>query len=131
VIGFDLPERYRTDGIELRLDLGKVGDVADVELNGKRVGVRWMRDQTLNITGAARAGSNRLVVRVTNTLINRVSGYKEPPPVPERLVEHYGRGTTQYSAGFRGPIGFEPLPASGLMGPVQIVARKKVTLAVE
>jgi hypothetical protein len=127
---FALPKLYLADDLELRLDLGEVGELADVELNGTPVGVRWMRGQTLDITGAVRAGCNRLVVLVTNTLINRVSGFEHPPPVPERLVDHYGSGTTKYSAHRRGPTGFKPLPASGLMGPVRIIARKRATLAI-
>lgn len=127
---FDLPERYIADDLQLCLDLGKVGNVADVRINDADVGTCWMRGQTLDVTDTVRAGANRLVVLVTNTLINRVSGFKAPPPVPAELVAHYGSGTTPYSARARGQIGFEPLPASGLMGPVTITARKKVTIPI-
>lgn len=127
-IDFGLPANYLAPDVVLTLDLGRVANVAEVELNGQPVGTTWMRGQTLNISGAARAGANRLVVQVTNTLINRVSGLKEPPPVPAELVPYFGSGTTSYSASHRGPIGFEPLPASGLLGPVKIGVAKIVNI---
>ncbi len=123
---FFLPSQYIADDIELELDLGQVGNIAKVELNSKELGTCWMRGQRLNITGVAHAGRNELGVSVTNTLINRLAEVKDPPPVPEELVAHYGSGNTAYSAGFRGPMGFKPLPLSGLMGPVKIIPAKKV-----
>jgi hypothetical protein len=131
-LDFELPESYVEDDVELVLDLGRVGDIADVELNGEVVGVAWMRPYRLDITTAAHKGTNRLVVLVTNTLINRVSGFKEAPPVPEELVPHYGRAPTDYSRGREGPeMGFEPLSPSGLMGPVTIRPVKRVTIPVK
>jgi hypothetical protein len=64
------------------------------------------------------------VVLVTNTLINRVSGFTEPRPVPEELVGRFGSRTTP--SGMPPEFGFEPLPASGLMGPVKIRVSKMV-----
>jgi hypothetical protein len=125
---FTLPAEYRASDLDLQLDLGRVGNVAEVELNGFPIGTCWIRGQVLDITKAARRGQNRLVVHVTNTLINRASGLTELVPVPEHLVEHYGSGTTPHSETFRGPAGFRPLPASGLLGPVRILAAKKVSV---
>ncbi|MFH1742862.1 MAG: glycosyl hydrolase [bacterium] len=127
---FEIPDMYISDDINLLLDLGKVGNIADVLVNGQYAGTCWMRGQTLDITNIIQSGVNQLVVLVTNTLINRVSAFKSPPPVPEELIAHYGRGTTPYSAGTQGPIGFKPLPASGLMGPVRIIPRKRVRIQV-
>ena len=130
-IRFDLPERYTATDLELHLDLGRVGNVAEVRLNDTPVGTCWMRGQTLNVTGQVRAGSNQLVVLVTNTLINRVSAMTEPRPIPEHLVEHYGSATRAFARGAHSPIGFKPLPASGLLGPVRIVPSKKVVMNIE
>ncbi|MCC6487864.1 MAG: hypothetical protein IT364_10225 [Candidatus Hydrogenedentes bacterium] len=125
---FTLPKAYLARGIELQLDLGRVGNVAAVEVNGARVGTCWMRGQTLDITNSTRRGLNQLVVHVTNTDINRASSLTEPVPVPEDLVPHYGSGTSPFTEHFRGPAGFKPLPASGLLGPVRIVAMKRVSI---
>ena len=92
----------------------------------KSVGTTWMRGQTLDVTPAAKEGDNKLVILVTNTLINRVSAMKEPPPVPEDLVSRFGSGAV--STETPREFGFKPLPASGLMGPVQIIPFKIVTV---
>jgi glycosyl hydrolase family 106( putative alpha-L-rhamnosidase) len=125
-IEFDLPDAYLAEQLSLTLDLGAVGAVAEVHLNGQPVGTRWMRGQGLDISGKVRSGENHLVLLVTNTLINRVSGWTEPPPVPESLIARYGGDA--HAAGARAPIGFGPLPASGLLGPVTIIPRAKINV---
>ncbi|OPZ68132.1 MAG: Glycosyl hydrolases family 2, sugar binding domain [bacterium ADurb.Bin478] len=125
-LSFTAPSVYVKEDLQLFLDLGRVGDIAEVMVNGQKVGVIWMRGQMLEVTGLIRAGTNRLSVKVTNTLINRVSGMKEAPPVPEELVEQYGRSLVQASAGPRSPMSFTALPASGLLGPVRLVVYKKI-----
>ncbi|OHB75039.1 MAG: hypothetical protein A2W31_03970 [Planctomycetes bacterium RBG_16_64_10] len=130
-IDFDLPDSYFADQLQLYLSLGVVGNVAEVELNGQSIGTCWMRGQQLAITAAARTGSNTLTVRVTNTLINRVAGFKELPPVPDHLVPRYGRGLPRNRSEARGVICFEPLPNSGLLGPVVIRPTKRVLVPIE
>ena len=128
-IDFDVPKAYVRADIQMVLDVGRVGNVAEILINGKKAGTIWMRGQFCPLHGLVRAGKNHLKVVVTNTLINRVAGWSAPPPVPEELVAHYGSGVTDESRALRGPIGFKALPASGLLGPVQILVQKKVTLA--
>ncbi|MFA5816642.1 MAG: glycosyl hydrolase [Bacteroidales bacterium] len=124
-INFKLSSDYIKKELKLFLDLGKVGNIAEVSLNDKKIGTTWMRDQNLDVTGVVKEGDNKLVILVTNTLINRVSAMKEPPPVPEDIISRFGNGSiiTDIPREF----GFKPLPASGLMGPVQIVPIKVVT----
>ncbi len=128
VTTFSLPEDYDRDDIRLELDLGDVGNVAEVRVNGKAVGTVWMRGQTLDMTSLAVEGANQLVVSVTNTLINRVSGLKEFPPVPEEFRERLGRGVQDDHSPAHALLGYTPLPRSGLLGPVEIRAYKRVTL---
>jgi len=125
-ITFDLPSSYIQDDIQLQLTVGDVGNIAEVELNGKHIGVCWVRGQTLDISDAVRTGQNDLIIRVTNTLINRVAGLKELPPVPDRLQPRFGRGLYDSTSPARRLIGFKPLPRSGLMGPVKITALKRI-----
>ncbi len=125
---FELPQGHVGEDTRLELDLGDVGNVAEVAVNGKSAGTVWMRGQTLDISGLAVEGSNQLQVRVTNTLINRVSGLKEFPPVPEELSERLGRGVQDDHSPARALLGYTPLPRSGLLGPVEIRAYKRVTL---
>ena len=103
-----------------------MGEIAEVIVNGQNVGTRWMRDTTLEITEYIQK-NNKMIVLVTNTNINRVSGWTEPPPVPKELVPRFGK-----SASNRAPeMDFEALPASGLLGPVRIVPFKKVKIPIQ
>ena len=86
-----------------------------------------MRGQKLEATHALKAGENKLVILVTNTLINRISAMKEPPPVPEDLVSRFGSGAVNQETPRE--FGFKPLPASGLIGPVRIIAVKEVAVS--
>lgn len=80
-----------------------------------------------DITPAVRAGQNRLVVHVTNTLINYVAGLKEPPDVPADLQPRLGRANPAiypYSGAAQQEMSETDLPPSGLLGPVQIIFRR-------
>jgi hypothetical protein len=90
------------------------------------VGVAWVRGQRLDITGAVREGANELQIKVTNTLINRVSGLKGLPPVPNELRERYGGDLGVKTSGAKALIGYKPLPNSGLLGPVTVCAFKRI-----
>jgi hypothetical protein len=123
-ISFNLASEYLHKDLKLFLDLGKVGNVAEVILNDQKVGIRWMRGQKLEVTNIVKGGENRLKILVTNTLINRISAMKEPPPVPAELVSQFGNGnvTNEKPREF----GFKPLPASGLIGPVALIPVKEL-----
>ena len=130
---FELPAKYIHDEIELSLDLGEVGNVAEVIANGNHLGVAWMTPYRLSTQNALRAGANHLTILVTNTLINYVAGLKQLPEVPSNLVAHYGETNPDYPLGAREwesrEKGFSPLPPSGLIGPVAIKTRRKVVLS--
>ena len=125
-INFELPAGYVNPELELLLDVGKVGQIAEVFINGKNAGVIWMRGQNLEISKLIKIGENKMEVLVTNTLINRVSAMTEPNPVPAELVPVYGSAPAQSPGSLPREFGFQPLPVSGLMGPVTIIPVKKV-----
>ena len=114
------------------LNLGKVGDIAEVIVNGKNVGTVWMQPYLIDITSALKPGLNDLTILVTNTLINYVSGLKELPEVPEDLRSTFGVTNDSYVAGAgiwnRLEKNFHPLPDSGLIGPVKLIPSKKVVI---
>ncbi|MCX6894712.1 MAG: hypothetical protein NTZ16_04265, partial [Verrucomicrobia bacterium] len=125
-IEFTLPAEQIVSDAQMLLDLGKVGDVAEVELNGQPVGVAWMTPYRLDITRIARAGKNKLLVFVTNQLINYVSGLKEVPEVPVELQPRLGKSNPALypeSGRAKNEMSETNLPSSGLLGPVQIVWR--------
>ncbi|MCE1198269.1 MAG: hypothetical protein LWW85_04815 [Marinilabiliales bacterium] len=125
-LDFDLPEEYLSPGLRLYLDPGRVGNVALVKINGKEVATLWMRGQSPDVTQALKKGRNHLEIEVTNTLINRIAAMREPKPVPDDMVAQYGSGDK--STGQPREFGFGPLPAAGLLGPVQLVPYKEMEI---
>ena len=132
-LDFEVPSEYVSAGLEAVLDLGKVGDVAEVTLNGQAVGVAWMQPYQLDITEAIRSGTNHLELLVTNTAdqlclgAGDTAGCARGARSPLRKNREYlhprgnGPGTTQEKE-------FHPLPPSGLIGPVRIIPLRRVTL---
>jgi hypothetical protein len=82
-----------------------------------------MAPHRLDITRVARPGKNQLVVLVTNTLINYVSGLKAPPEVPVELQPRLGKADPaiypQSKLADR-EMSETDLPPSGLIGPVTL-----------
>jgi len=128
-IAFELPSSYVAPDLQLQLSVGAVRNVADVEMNGSKVGVIWVRGQTLDVTFAVKAGRNEMTVRVTNTLINRVAGWTSAPSLPANLQALYGQGVNDDKPQGRRLFGFSPLPRSGLLGPVLITPLKRVQVS--
>ncbi|MDR0567441.1 MAG: hypothetical protein LBG47_10495 [Prevotellaceae bacterium] len=61
------------------LDLGTVYNMAEVEVNGKPVGVLWIAPFKVDVTGYVKAGNNTLKIKVTNTWQNRLIGDEQFP----------------------------------------------------
>jgi hypothetical protein len=62
----------------LFLDLGQVGDIADVALNGATLGSRAWAPYMWALDQICQAGDNQLEVRVTNSIANRFEGLQRP-----------------------------------------------------
>lgn len=60
------------------VDLGAVGDIARVWLNGQACGQRAWRPYRLPVASALRTGRNRLEVEVTNSMANAYDGSQLP-----------------------------------------------------
>jgi hypothetical protein len=108
--GVRAPAAWFRPGQRLFLDLGKVRDIAEVEVNGKPVGVVW--------APPLKPGSNRLEIGVTNEWTNRIVGDHLLPP-EKRVLSQAGTAPQRPGSPFFGPR--EP-EDSGLMGSVKIVA---------
>lgn len=106
-----LPRR-RGDG-PLWLELGRVGDVAEVLVNGQSAGTVWTAPYRVDIARLARPGRNEVVVRVANLWVNRLIG--DAQPGAER-VTFVAAPTYLPDA---------PLRPSGLIGPVTVSEERR------
>jgi len=116
---FDLDES-QTRGL-VRLALGRVGNIAEVRVNGCDARVVWTAPWTVDLTGIAKAGQNELEVRVANLWVNRLIGDAALPPEKRFTKTNVGF----FPAGekirpFQGFVAGSPLEPSGLIGPVQL-----------
>ena len=96
-------------GTEIWLDLGEVKDIAEVALNGKPVAAAWRKPFRVNLTGALKAGTNTLEVKVANVWINRMIGDQQPGAQKITSTQSYRADS--------------PLVPSGLLGPVKFTSR--------
>jgi hypothetical protein len=113
---FDLSaEAFSNPSGKLLLDLGKVCDVATVRLNGKELATLWTPPWTVDISTAAKVGSNALEIAVINPWNNRLVGDSRLP-VEHRLTS-LSLPTVKTNA---------PLRAAGLLGPVTVQTNRPV-----
>jgi hypothetical protein len=86
--------------------------VAEVRLNGKKVGIAWTRPYRVEITSAVHAGENNLEIDVVNLWPNRMIGDGLLPPEKRFTLTNI-------------PIYYEHRPQtllpSGLLGPVTVL----------
>ena len=114
---FDLPAGMLGADKVVRLELGRVKNLAEVKLNGKDCGVLWKTPFQVDVTDAVRAGKNQLEVRLTNLWPNRMIGDAGLPP-----EKRYTYATwSPYKAD-------SPLLESGLLGPVQLRSALRLEL---
>jgi hypothetical protein len=97
-------------GAHLWLDLGDVKNIAEVEVNGKPLGIVWKKPFRVDVTSALKPGANSVQVKVTNLWVNRLIGDQQPD-----VSRKYTYTTQQF---YRAD---SPLLPSGLIGPVQVI----------
>ena len=105
---FDISPASLTKHSQMWIDLGDVRNIAEISLNGKALGTLWHAPFRINIGSALRSGSNELVVKVTNSWVNRLIGDEQPNAtrVAFTVVKPYRADS--------------PLLPSGLLGPVSL-----------
>jgi hypothetical protein len=106
----------------LRLQLGAVGCIARVRLNGQDQGVVWTDPWAIDLTGAARAGENALEIDVANVWQNRLIGdaglAEEQRRTKTNVILEQGERTRRYRCSSVNTI--DALTPSGLIGPVRL-----------
>ena len=113
----EVPADWVRPGRVVTLDLGDLESLAKVTLNGHDLGCLWSPPYRVDVTGILRSGPNTLLIKVTDTWVNRLIG-DDGLPSSQRFTS-----TTRsfYSAN-------SPLIPSGLFGPVTLVAADPVAL---
>ncbi len=112
------------------LDLGAVGDVATVLVNGEEAGKVWMQPYRIDISKQLKKGKNELEVVVANRLWNYAAALEEPRPIPKSLQGHYGANWNRKYNGWNSlqslkqKHGDNRFP-SGLMGPVRLMGYRQ------
>jgi len=96
-------------GARLWIDLGDVKNLAEVTVNGKSLGVVWHAPYRMDVTSALKPGANEVMIKVTNSWVNRLIGDQQPD------------ATTKYTFADVKPYrANSPLLPSGLLGPVKL-----------
>ena len=101
------------------LNLGKVGDIATVKLNGEEVGVYWKPPYIADITDDIKEGENKLEISVTNLWINRLIGDEKLAPEERKTSTNLVNDKGRYDKLTKSDAD-KYLRYSGLMGPVKI-----------
>ena len=98
----------------LSIDLGEVGQMADVFINGEHVDFLWKAPYKVNFEGQLKPGKNTIEVKVVNTWVNRLIGDGQPGVEGHSFtpVAFYGVKSLSQDMG--------TLTPSGLMGPVHL-----------
>jgi hypothetical protein len=135
----DIPEAYLKPNLGLYLDLGEVRVIATVTLNGTALATCWAPPFRVDISKAARPGTNHLSVAVSNLWVNRLIGDEQLPEDSDRNPEGNLRAWPQWLLDGQpsptGRIAFstwrlwkkdDPLQPSGLLGPVRLIATQRI-----
>ena len=124
---------------KLFLHLGRVEVVAEVKLNGQKLGILWKEPFMIDITKAVKLGDNQLEILVTTLWPNRLIGDEYLPEenkyttnnniekLPDWFIQNeikLGERTT-FSV-WKTYKKDDPLLESGLLGPVKLVTAEEV-----
>jgi hypothetical protein len=104
---FALPKGVKS-GAPLWIDLGKIGDLAEVRVNGQLAGTTWFAPYRIDIGRLVKPGNNQLEVKVANLWVNRLIGDQQPDA---QKISFTDAPTYRPDA---------PLRPSGLIGPVTL-----------
>jgi len=138
---FIIPKNFLKKDMRITLDLGQAEVMAQVELNGKDLGVLWKIEKNVDITDYLKSGENHLKISVTNLWPNRLIGEAALPTSDERNENGTLKEWPQWLLdGKPDPSGRstfcminlwkadEELIPSGLIGPVRITPVKRIIM---
>jgi hypothetical protein len=144
----EAPEEMMAAARVLSLDLGRVGVIAQVKLNGRDLGILWKPPFRVDVTGILHLGPNDLEVSVVNLWPNRLIGDEQLPPdcefaalpsfggmdrggplakYPQWLLDNKPSPAGRFTfTTWKHWTKDDPLQESGLLGPVRIIVHTRV-----
>jgi hypothetical protein len=118
---FDMNDlRTNTKKKRLYLDLGDVKEVAEVRLNGKKLGVLWSSPWRVEITDTVKPSGNVLEIDVISLWANRVIGDLKGPKEKRFTKTHDAFRFDMITKN-------TPLLEAGLLGPVKVLGEGNAT----
>jgi hypothetical protein len=123
----------KAPGRHIYLNLGGVAVIAEVELNGRNLGILWKPPFEVEVADTIKPGSNVLKVKVTNLWPNRMIGDEQLPEDSKRkangTLEEWPNWLLKGESSPTGRYTFTTwrlwkkdgvLQQSGLLGPVRL-----------
>ncbi|AWB66218.1 glycoside hydrolase [Saccharobesus litoralis] len=108
------------------LDLGQVGVIAKVNVNGVDLDDVWSRPLQVDITDALQVGNNQIEINVATTWVNRLVGDQK---YPEQFPDSAQAKAFNSEITFASKVTKDtPLQPTGLIGPVKLTPLRKVKL---
>lgn len=98
------------EGTNLLLNIGQVGVMANIKINGQFVGNVWTAPWTIDVTGKLHAGLNTIEIEVVNTWVNRLIGdskIKESERRTWTTVNSYTPTSDYEKSGLLGPVSLQ------------------------
>ena len=95
---------------KVKINLGEVAIMADVFLNGEKIGNVWHEPYELDVTEYLKDGENLLEVEAVNLWVNRLIGDSQLPPEERQTyatTNPYNPNSTLQPSGLLGPVRLE------------------------
>ena len=95
---------------EIFINLGDIGVMAEVKINGKKIGGAWISPFRLNTNHSVKSGENSLEVKVVNVWRNRIVGDKSLPTEKQftwTVFDDASEDELLQPSGLLGPVTFE------------------------
>jgi hypothetical protein len=101
----EISKLFLDKGIKYVLDLGKVGDIAEVTINGSPAGLLWKAPFQADITRLIKKGANKIEIKITNQWTNRLAGDMKSAPGKKVLNSPlFVRASALNESGLIGPV---------------------------